>query len=251
MGVANNGLIFDSDSHRVEVRLQGDSVWLTLQQLADLFGRDRSVISRHLKNIFSTKELDENRTVAKNATVQKEGGREVIRQVEYFNLDAIISVGYRVNSTRATRFRQWATGVLREHLVEGYTLNQLRLQERGIEFQQAMNLLACTLENQQLVKDEGLAVLEVINNYARSWSLLQRYDEQSLTGQRLAQHEMHSLDPRAVLPAIAQLKADLIAKGEATELFGRMRGEGLASSIATIEQGFNGESFYPDRKSVV
>lgn len=246
MGVANNGLIFDSDSHRVEVRLQGDSVWLTLQQLADLFGRDRSVISRHLKNIFSTKELDENRTVAKNATVQKEGGREVIRQVEYFNLDAIISVGYRVNSTRATRFRQWATGVLREHLVEGYTLNQLRLQERGIEFQQAMNLLACTLENQQLVKDEGLAVLEVINNYARSWSLLQRYDEQSLTGQRLAQHEMHSLDPRAVLPAIAQLKADLIAKGEATELFGRMRGEGLASSIATIEQGFNGESFYPN-----
>jgi prophage maintenance system killer protein/prophage antirepressor-like protein len=242
----NNIAIFESDTHQVEVRLEGDSVWLTLQQLADLFGRDRSVISRHLKNIYKTKELDEKRTVAKNATVQKEGDREVVRQIEHFNLDAIISVGYRVNSSRATRFRQWATQVLRQHLVEGYTLNQRRLQERGVEFDQAVSLLASTLENQQLVRDEGRAVLRVIGDYARSWSLLQRYDEQSLTGQDMAQQGMRALDLGEVLAAIAQLKAELIGKNEASELFGQLRGDGLASSIATIEQGFGDESFYPN-----
>lgn len=164
----------------------------------------------------------------------------------YYNLDAILSVGYRVNSSRATRFRQWATGVLRQHLVAGYTLNQQRLQERGIEFQQALDLLSRTLAHQQLVSAEGEAVLGVIADYARSWSLLQGYDEQSLTGQTGKQHGMRPLDLDAVLAAIAQLKAELIAKGEATELFGRLRGNGLASAIATIEQGFGDELFYPN-----
>lgn len=120
-------VIFEDDTQPVEVRLEGETVWLSLQQLADLFDRDKSVISRHLKNIFDSRELDRDRTVAKNATVQKEGEREVVRQVEFFNLDAIISVGYRVNSGRATRFRQWATRVLREHLTQGYSLNEHRL----------------------------------------------------------------------------------------------------------------------------
>jgi hypothetical protein len=141
------------------------------------------VISRHLRNIYATEELAREATVAKNATVQVEGGREVLREIEYYNLDAIISVGYRVNSTRATRFRQWATGVLRQHLVAGYSLNQQRLKERGIAFEQALDLLSRTLANQQLVSTEGEAVLGVIADYARSWSLLQGYDEQSLTGQ--------------------------------------------------------------------
>lgn len=120
-------VIFEDDHLPVQVRLEGETLWLSLQQLADLFDRDKSVISRHLKNIFDSRELDRDRTVAKNATVQKEGEREVVRQVEFFNLDAIISVGYRVNSGRATRFRQWATRVLREHLTQGYSLNEHRL----------------------------------------------------------------------------------------------------------------------------
>lgn len=242
----NDIVIFETDNQQVEVRLQGESVWLSLQQLADLFGRDRSVISRHLKNIFRDKELNQDRTVAKNATVQQEGDRSVVRQVEYYNLDAIISVGYRVNSLRATHFRQWATGVLRQHLVDGYTLNQRRLQERGIEFEQALDLLSRTLANQQLVSAQGEAVVQVIADYARSWSLLQRYDEQSLTGQTGKQHDMRSLHLDEVLAAIAQLKAELIAKGEATELFGQLRGDGLASSIATIELGFGDSLFYPN-----
>jgi prophage maintenance system killer protein len=155
-------------------------------------------------------------------------------------------VGYRVSSTRATRFRQWATGVLRQHLVEGYSLNQQRLEERGVEFEQAFNLLSSTLANQQLVSPEGEAVLQVIADYARSWSMLQSYDEQSLIGQTSTQCGMRSLHLDDVLPAIAQLKAKLIAKGEATELFGQLRGDGLASAIATIEQGFGDELFYPN-----
>lgn len=239
----NNIVIFESGDQPVQVRLEGETVWLSLQQLAELFERDKSAISRHLKNIFDTNELERNSVVAKNATTAADGKTY---QVEYYNLDAIISVGYRVNSTRATRFRQWATGVLRQHLVAGYTLNQQRLQERGIEFEQALDLLSRTLANQKLVSTEGEAVLAVIADYARSWSLLQGYDEQSLTGQTAKQHDMHPLDLGAVLAAIAQLKAELIAKGEATELFGQLRGDGLASSIATIEQGFGDELFYPN-----
>ena len=176
----NNIVIFESGKRSVEVRLEGETVWLSLQQLAELFGRDKSVISRHLKNIFDPNELERESVVAKNATTAADGK---IYQVEYYNLDAIISVGYRVNSTRATRFRQWATGVLRQHLVAGYSLNQQRLKERGIAFEQALDLLSRTLANQQLVSTEGEVVLDVIADYARSWSLLQGYDEHSLTGQ--------------------------------------------------------------------
>lgn len=239
-------VIFESGDQPVQVRLEGETVWLSLQQLAELFQRDKSVISRHLRNIYATQELNREATVAKNATVQMEGGREVRREIEFYNLDAIISVGYRVNSAQATRFRQWATSVLRQHLVEGYTLNQQRLQERGIEFEQALDLLSRTLANQQLVSAKGEAVLGVIADYARSWSLLQGYDEQSLTGQTGTQQAMRPLDLDEVLAAIAQLKAELIAKNEATELFGQLRGDGLASAIATIEQGFGDKLFYPN-----
>ncbi|MEK8090246.1 RhuM family protein [Thermithiobacillus plumbiphilus] len=112
---------------RLDVRLERETVWLSLNQMAELFGRDKSVISRHLRNIFASGELDRTVTVAKNATVQKEGGRDVVREIEYFDLDAILSVGYRVNSKRGTQFRIWATRTLRDHLVQGYTLNERRL----------------------------------------------------------------------------------------------------------------------------
>jgi prophage maintenance system killer protein/prophage antirepressor-like protein len=217
-------VIFEAEKNIVQVRLDGETVWLTLQQLADLFQRDKSV-------------------VAKNATTAADGKTY---QVEYFNLDVIISVGYRVNSARATQFRQWATRILKQHLVQGYTLNQHRLKERGIAFEQVLALLSSTLVNQQLVKPEGSNVLAVISDYARTWSLLQGYDEQSLAEQSLKQHNMLPLDLDEVLKAIVQLKNELMAKGEATELFGQVRGDGLASAIATIEQGFGDELFYPN-----
>jgi prophage maintenance system killer protein len=242
----NEIVIFEASARQVEVHLKGDSLWLTQNQMAELFDVQKPAISKHLKNIFTSGELEEAATVSKMETVQQEGPRSVTRQVDHYNLDAIVSVGYRVNSSRATRFRQWATRVLRDHLLQGYTLNRIRLAERGIEFEQAVALLSRTLANQQLVNNEGAAVLSVIADYARSWSLLQQYDEQSLTHQATPQTGMQALASPEVLAAIAQLKAELIAKGEATELFGQLRGDGLASAIATIEQGFGDTLFYPN-----
>lgn len=223
---------------QLSVSMDNETVWLSLDQMVRLFGRDKSVISRHLRNLFSEGELERPSVVAKNATTAADGKTY---QVDYYNLDVIISVGYRVKSLRGIQFRQWATQVLREHLVRGYTLNQQRLTEHGIEFEQAVHLLSRTLANQQLVNAEGAAVLTVISDYARSWSLLQQYDEQSLTNQTSQQSDMRALALDDVLAALAQLKAELMSKGEATELFGQLRGDGLTSSIATIEQGFGAE----------
>lgn len=234
----NSIIIFESCDQAVQVRLEGETVWLTQTQMAELFGTTADNISLHLKNVYASDELEEIATTEDFSVVRQEGARTVKRQLKHYNLDAIISVGYRVNSTDATRFRQWATSVLRQHLVDGYSLSQRRLKERGIELKQALDLLSQTLANQQLVSTEGEAVLGVIADYARSWSLLQGYDEQSLTGQTGTQWGMRSLNLSEVLVAISQLKAGLIAKGEATDLFGQLRGIGLASSIATIEQGW-------------
>jgi len=236
--------IYQSDDGRLELKVafDGDTVWLTQPQMADLFGTQRPAISKHLANIFKEGELDKETTCSILEHVAEHGQKY---QTKRYNLDAIISVGYRVNSSRATQFRQWATRTLKQHLVEGYTLNQRRLQERGVEFEQVITLLSNTLANQQLVQPEGSAVLSVIADYARSWSLLQAYDEQSLAALPHKQQGMQALQLPDVLAAIAELKSTLMAKGEATELFGQLRGEGLASSIATIEQGFGDELFYP------
>ena len=227
----------------LEVSLDQDTAWLSLDQMVDLFARYKAVISRHISNIFKEGELVRGSVVAKNATTAADGK---IYQVSYFNLDVIISVGYRVKSQRGVQFRQWATGVLKQHLVEGHTLNQRRLQERGIEFEQVVQLLSRTLANQQLVTEQGEAVLQVIHDYARSWSLLQGYDEQSIVDQTARQTDMAGLELEQVLPAIAELKQALIAKGEATELFAQLRGDGLASALGTLEQGFGDEWFYPN-----
>lgn len=123
-------IIFENDRQSVQVQLEGETLWLSLQQLADLFERDKSVISRHLRSVFASGELDRMAVVAKNATTAADGKTY---QVEYYSLDAIISVGYRVNSSRATHFRQWATRVLREYLTQGYSLNEHRMSMSSLE----------------------------------------------------------------------------------------------------------------------
>jgi prophage maintenance system killer protein len=230
----------------LEVALEQDTVWLSQAQMASLFDTSTDNIGLHLKNIYKDNELSEAATTEDFSVVRQEGKRRIRRQLKHYNLDAIISVGYRVSSTRATRFRIWATRTLKQHLVEGYTLNQRRLAERGIEFEQALTLLSQTLVNQQLVTDQGADVLRVVADYARSWSLLQAYDEQSLVDQTAKQGGMKSLLLDDALTAINQLKQILVAKGEASELFAQFRGDGLASAIATIDQGFGDELFYPN-----
>ena len=232
----------DGQAH-LEVTLEQETVWLSQAQMCELFGRERSVITKHIRNVFKEGELERDSVCAKFAHTAEDGKSY---QVDHFNLDVIISVGYRVKSPRGVQFRKWATDVLKQYLIQGYTLNQRRLTERGIEFEQAVSLLSRTLTNQGLVSTEGEAVARVISDYARSWSLLQGYDEQHLTELNIKQPGMHSLAFEEALKAIGELKQTLIAKGEATELFGQVRGDGLTSALATIEQGFGDELFYPN-----
>jgi len=241
-------VIFEGEAGQVEVRLEGETVWLSLQQMADLFGRDKSVISRHLKGIFSTDELTREGTVAKNATVQLEGSREVVRHIEYYNLDAIISVGYRVNSTRATRFRQWATTVLREHLTQGYTLNRQRFEQNAAELEAALTLVKKAAAGDALTTDQGRGLLDVIARYTHTFLWLQRYDE-GLLAEPLG-------SPGGTLPStdearngIARLKADLMARKEATALFGNEREGGLTAVLGNLDQSVFGEPAYPTVES--
>ena len=225
---------------QLEVSLEQDSAWLTQAQMCELFQRDQSVISRHVNAVFKEGELQ------RNSNMQKMHIAISDKPVALYSLDVIISVGYRVKSQRGVQFRQWASNILKQYLIQGYTLNQARLQERGIEFEQALDLLSETLANQQLVNPVGEAVLSVINDYARCWSLLQGYDEGSLLDTSGNQEGMQSLVLDETLAAIDQLKRELISKGEATNLFAQLRNDGLASALATIEQGFAGDWFYPN-----
>ena len=234
---------------RLDVRLDRDTVWLTQRQMADLFGRDRSVVTRHIQNAFREGELDPEATSAKYAHVQSEGGRAVSRDVDHYNLDVIISVGYRVRSWQGTRFRQWATQTLREHLVLGYTLNERRLAERGLrEARETLDLLARTLQNQALVDDTGRAVLDLISGYAYTWRLLLEFDEDRLAVPAVAEPAKSALDYDRVVGTIAEFKRDLAARGEASALFGNPRGDALEGILGNVEQTMFGEPLYRSRE---
>jgi prophage maintenance system killer protein len=236
-------------SARVAVRLDRETVWLTQRQMGELFGTTPENVLMHLKNIFADGELDEPATTKDFLAVQTEGKRQVRRSLKHYNLDAIISVGYRVNSKRGVRFRQWATGVLREHLVRGYTFNQTRLAERGLlEARQTLDLLARTLQNQALVDDTGRAVLALISGYADTWRLLLEYDEERLGTPPGAQPARGVLDFARASAAIAGFKRELMARSEATALFGNLRGDALEGILASIEQTMFGEPLYRSRE---
>ena len=238
-------LIYETASGqaRVDVRLDAETVWLSQEQMAVLFGRERSVVTKHLRNVFQEGELDEKSNV-QNLHI---AGSD--KPVKFYSLDVVISVGYRAKSQRGVQFRQWATRTLREHLVQGYTLNQTRLAERGIsEAQQAIELLARTLNNQALVNDTGSAVLSLIVDYAKTWRLLLQYDENGLALPAGCQPSQSALDYGKVFAAIAKIKTELMARGEATPLFGQARGDAFEGILGSIEQTMFGESLYRTRE---
>jgi len=234
---------------RVQVLLEGETVWLTQRQMSELFETTPENILMHLKNIFAETELVEPATTKDFLVVQTEGKRQVSRTIKHYNLDAIISVGYRVNSKRGVRFRQWATKVLGMHVLQGYTLNQSRLAELGLnEAQQALELLTRTLHANALVNDTGKEVLALIAGYAKTWRLLLQYDEQAIPlppGCRPAQGVLSYEKARN---AIDRLKTDLITRNEATPLFGNPRGEALDGILGSIEQTMFGASLYKSRE---
>ena len=235
---------------RLEVRLEQDTVWLDREQLAQLFGRDKSVIGKHLRAVYREGELDREATAADFAQVRSEGARTITRQIEHYNLDAILSVGYRVKSKRGVQFRIWATNTLREHLVRGYTLNERRLAERGLDEARAtLDLLSQTLRNQSLLTKTGQAVLDLITGYADTWRLLVQYDEDEIPLPPGSKPASGVLEPATAAAAIASFRRELMARREASALFGNERSdEALASILGNIEQTMFGEPLYRSRE---
>jgi prophage maintenance system killer protein len=235
---------------RVEVLVGDDTVWLTQKQMADLFDTTVANISLHARNAYDEGELSEEATIKDSLIVRSEGGRRVRRHVQRYNLDVIISVGYRIKSRRGTQFRIWATNTLRDHLIQGYTLNEKRLRDRGVEIEQAVALLSSTLRNRQLVTDEGQAVLEVIQRYARSWRMLRAYDEDQLSSTPdQTSAPIASLDIATARATMRTLRDDMVARGENPGMFGQERGDALESVLLNIEQTWGGEALYPTIES--
>ena len=244
----NNIVIFESGEQGVQVRLEGETLWLTQRQMAEVFATTPENVLMHLKNIFREGELDEAATAKDFLAVRQEGARQVRRRLKHYNLDAIISIGYRVNSTRATRFRQWATQVLRQHLTQGYSLDRERFEQNAAELEAALLLVRKAAAGQALTADLGRGLVDVIARYTHTFLWLQRYDEGLLTAPEGS--------PGGVLPtlaeaqaAIARLKADLMARGEASELFGRARGDAFAALLGNLDQSVFGEAAYPTVES--
>jgi len=230
---------------QLEVTLQQDSVWLRQEQMSELFGRERSVITKHLRNIFKERELDEDSVCANFAHTADDGKTY---QVNHYNLDVIISVGYRVKSIQGTRFRQWATNVLRQHLVQGYTLNRSRFEQNAAELEQALVLIRKTAQSPALTRDAGSGLVEIVSRYTQTFLWLQRYDEGMLnepSGERGGQLPTTT----QATESLQALKQSLIARGEATDLFARPRADGLDSILGNLDQSVFGEPAYPTIES--
>jgi len=225
---------------QIEVQFDGDTVWLNQYQLAELFKTDRTSILRHLKNIYIEGELDEKTTCAKFAQVQKEGKRLVTRDVLTYNLDAILSVGYRVNSKQGTAFRQWATQRLKEHLVQGYTINQKRLDQ----LQKTVELIQKSATNETSLS-EAKGLLDIITNYTQSFVLLNQFDSNTITTKNLQEEITYEIKYNEALLAITELKNQLIAKKEATQLFGNEKDNSFSGILRSIVQTFDAQYLYP------
>lgn len=250
MNTNSDLMVYQTDSGALEVRFDGthDTVWLSQAQMAELFESSTDNISLHLKNIYLEQELSEQATTEDYSVVRQEGTRQVKRNLKHYNLDAIISVGYRVSSKRAVLFRQWATRTLREHLTQGFTVNQARLAQNVKTFEAALALVQKAAASPELSSDMGRGLVDVLARYAQTFLLLQQYDE-GLLDEPTAQSGgvLASIDD--VRASLARLKADLIRRGEATELFALERGDALAALLGNLEQSVFGAAAYPSVES--
>jgi len=237
-------VIYKAKDGRVEldVSLVNETLWLSQNQIADLFGTQRQAITKHLKNIFNSGELAED-SVCSILEHTADDGKKY--KTKFYNLDAVISVGYRVNSSQSTHFRIWATNVLKDHIIQGYTIHEKRLAERGIrELQESMELLQKTLIQNDLVNDIGSEVIQLIMSYAKTWDLLLAYDEDRLALPEFKTVETLELGYLDSQKAITALKDNLMAKSQATDFFGREREHGFQGILGNIEQTFGGEPLY-------
>ena len=240
-------VLFETADKRIsfDVRFDKDSAWLTRPQIAELFCRDKTVIARHIQNAYREGELDPESTSAKFALVQFEGGREVSRIIEHYSLDVIISVGYRVKSQYGTQFRIWATQTLRQHLSQGYTLHKPRLSELGLdEIRETIEQLSLTSQKPRLVHETNPAVEELIGGYALAWRWLLNYDEEQLTLPSGTNSANSAIDYSQILKIIEVFRCDLMARGEASSVFGIERSNALKSILGNIEQTMFSKTLY-------
>ncbi len=242
----NNIVIYENGDVELKTTLKDDTVWLNQKQIAKLFEVNVSAISKHLNNIYNIKELDKKSTISKMEIVQKEGKRTVKRLITLYNLDIIISIGYRVNSKRATQFRIWATKILKEFMIKGYSLNQKKLQEKKLdELEKTALLIKQGLINRNISLSEAKGFIEIVSSYAKSWALLQGYDEQTLEEKILTTKSKFILDYDEAKDAIAELKKSLMQKGEASELFGREKANEFKGNLLNIYQSYGGVDLIP------
>ena len=229
---------------QVEVRFENDTVWLSQAQMAMLFGKDIRTINEHITNIFDDEELEKESTIRKFRIVRQEGKRQVNREIEHYDLDMIISVGYRVKSKQGISFRRWATARLKEYLTQGYTINQKRLQQNAHELEQALALIQKTANSSELTLESGRGLVDIVSRYTHTFLWLQQYDEGLLTEPQAQQGGTLPTYTEAC-SALAELKSQLMAKGEASDLFGRERDNGLSAILGNLDQSVFGEPAYP------
>lgn len=238
--------IFKTEDGATEIRvsLSNETVWLSQRQMAELFDKNADTIGLHLKNIYKSGELNEDSTTEEFSVVQTEGTRSVTRSVKFYNLDAIISVGYRVNSKRGTQFRIWANNVLKEYLVKGFVLNEKKLiqqNEKLKDLQESIKILGDVLKYKTLSTDESTGLLKIVSDYAYALDILDRYDYQNLKVSSTSENNVFRLTYE---DAIAQIEIARKYYGNSS-LFGNEKDDSFKSSIATIYQTFNGIDLYP------
>lgn len=247
MNEKNRMVIFQSadGSIQIDVKMEQETVWLSLDQMAELFDKNKSTISRHIKNVFEEGELQTDSTVANFATVQQEGGRSVERDITYYNLDVIISVGYRVKSQRGTQFRIWATKVLKDYMIQGYAINEKRINEvqaKYDELKDVVKVLGRTIIQQdKLSNDQQQGLLKVITDYVYALDTLDKYDYQQLIVENTSGSGSFHATYENAMEAILNLKE----KFGASDLFANEKDNSFKSSIGQIYQTFGGVELYP------
>jgi len=240
---------YEDGQAQVEVRFEKETLWLSQAQMAELFDKDVRTINEHVKNIYKEQELIESEaTIRKFRIVRQEGSRQVNREIDHYNLDMVISVGYRVNSIKGTQFRIWATQRLREYLVQGYSIDQQRFDKNAEELQQAIKLIRAAAKSPELTSESGRGLVEIVSRYTQTFLWLQRYDEGLLVEPQGQAGGVLPSETEAK-QALASLKTNLMQRGEATDLFAKERADGLSSILGNLEQTVFGEPAYPSIES--
>lgn len=243
-------IIYETSDHQsqIEVKLAEDTVWLNQYQIAELFHGSRTNIVEHIQNIYKTGELEGTSTCRKFRQVRKEGKRQVVREIDHYNLDMIISVGYRINSKQGTHFRIWATQRLKEYIVKGYTLNEKQLTQLSQnlqELEKAVLLVKQYGQSTALSVAEAKGLLDIITNYTHSFILLNQYDSKTLAVGKWSESITYEIKYDEAISAIGKLKKELIKQKGASDIFGNQKDESFKGILGNIVQTFEGKYLYP------